>query len=74
MCMRLLGTLASFEWPGEAIYIGLKLELAVWSRWALFCVGIGTSDAMASVLPVTLSSEVAVGFSNTAAATPGTIG
>ena len=74
MCMRLLGTLTSFEWPGEGIYIGLKLELAVWSRWALFCVGIGTSGARALVLPVTLRAEVDVGFSDTVAATPGTIG
>ena len=35
---------------------------------------LGTSGAEASVLPVTLRSEVAVGFSDTAAATSGTIG
>ena len=74
MCMRCLGTLAIFKWPGEHIYIGLTLELAVWSCWAHFCVGIGTSGAGASVLPVTLRSEVAVGLSDTAAATSGTIG
>ena len=57
----------------EHIYIGHTLELAVWSRWAHFCVGIETSGAGASVLPVTLRSEVAVGLSDTAAATSGTI-
>ena len=60
--------------PGEAIYIAHKLEVAVCSRWALFYVGIGNFGARASVLPVTLSSKVAVGFSDTAAAIPGTIG
>jgi len=69
VCMRCLGTPSSFKWPGELIYIGHTLELAIRSRWALFCVGIGTSGARASVLPVTLCSEVAVGFSNTVAAT-----
>ena len=59
---------------GTYIYIGHTLELAVRSRWALFCVGIGTSSARASVLPVTLRSELAVGFSDIVAATPGTIG
>ena len=62
------------QMAGEThIYIGLKLELAVWSCWTLFCVGVGTSGARASVLLVTLSSEVAVGFSDTAAAIPETI-
>ena len=74
MYLWCLGTPISIKWPGEHIYIGLKLELAIYSHWALFCVGIGTSGAQASVLPVTLSSEVAIGFSDTVAATPGTIG
>ena len=65
---------SKLQWPGEHIYIGHTLELAVWSRWVHFCVGIGTSGDRASVLPVTLRSEVAVGFSDTVAATPGTIG
>ena len=73
MCMRSLWSPATPKWLGEHIYIGLKLELAVWSCWTLFCVGVGTSGARASVLPVTLSSEVAVGFSDTAAAIPETI-
>ena len=59
---------------GTHIYIGHTLELAVRSRWALFCVGIGTFGARASVLPVTLCSELAVGFTDTAAAASGTIG
>ena len=58
----------------ESTYIGHTLELAVWSRWVHFCVGIGTSGARALVLPVTLRSEVAVGFSDTVAMIPGTIG
>ena len=41
MCMRFQGIPASFKWPEDAIYIGLKLEVAVWSRWALFCVSVG---------------------------------
>ena len=59
---------------GEHIYIGHQLKRAVTSRWLVFCVGIGTSDHRASVLPVTLRSELAVGFSDTAGATSGTIG
>ena len=74
MCVSCLGTPANFKWPGELIYIDHTLELAVWSRWTLFCIGIGTSGARASVLPVTLRTEVAVGFSDTIATTPKTIG
>ena len=73
MCVGCSATPASFKWPGEHIYISHTLELAVWSRWAHFCVGIGTYGAGASVLPVTLRSEVAIGLSDTAAATSGTI-
>ena len=72
--MGCLATPANFKWPGEHIYIGHTLELAVSSRWALFCVGIRISGARASVLSVTLRSEVAVGFSDTVAIIPGTIG
>ena len=46
---------ATSKWPGDHIYTGHKHELAVWSHWAHFCVGIGTFDARASVLQVTLS-------------------
>ena len=46
---------SNLQIAGEHIYIGQTLELAVWSRWAHFCVGIGTSGARASVLPVTNS-------------------
>ena len=74
MCMRCLGTPAIFKWPEELIYIGHQLKLAVCSRWPVFCIGIGTSDHRASVLPVTLRFELAVGFSDTAAAPSGTIG
>ena len=66
MCMRCLETPTNFKWPGELIYIGLQVELAVCSCWQI--------SAQASVLPVTLCSELAVGFSDTAAATSGTIG
>ena len=68
MCVSCLGTPANSKWPGELIYIGHQLKRAVTNRWPVFCVGIGTSGAWASVLPVTLSSEVAVGFSDIAAA------
>ena len=74
MCMRCLGTPANSKWPGELIYIGHQLKRAVTSRWPVFCVGIGTSGAGASVLPVTLRSEIAVGLSDIVAATSGTIG
>ena len=74
MCVRCSATPASFKWPGEHIYIGHQLKRAVTSRWPVFCVGIGTSGAGASVLPVTLHSEIAVGLSDIAAATSGTIG
>ena len=74
MCMRLLGTPASFRWLGVPIYIVFQFELAVWSRWPIFCVGVGLSGARASVQPVAHRLILAVGFSNTAATTPGTIG
>ena len=74
MCMKILGTPATPKWPGKAIYIAHKLELAICSRWALFCVGIGIFGAMASVLPITHRQILAVGFSDMAAATSGTIG
>ena len=74
MCMRCLETPANFKWPGEHIYIGHQLKRAVTSRWPVFCVSIGTSDQRASVLPVTLRSELAVGFSDMAASPSGTIG
>ena len=59
---------------GAHIYIGHTLELAVWSRWAHFCVGIGTSGAGRHIFRTLTATEVAVGFSDTVAATPGTIG
>ena len=65
---------SNLQMAGGHIYIGHQLKRVVTSRWPAFCVGIGTSDAGASVLPVTLRSEVAVGLSDTAAATSGTIG
>ena len=74
MCMRCLETPAIFKWPEEHIYIGHTLELAFWSRWAHFCIGIGTSGARASVLLVTHRLILAVGYSDMAAATSGTIG
>ena len=73
MC-DVLGLQQDSNGRGAHIYIGHTLELAVWCRWAHFCVGIGTSGARVSVLPVTLRSEVAVGLSDTAATTSGTIG
>ena len=74
MCMRLLGTPANFKWPGEHIYIGHQLKRAITSRWPVFYVSIRTSDQRASVLPVTLRSELAVDFSDMAAAPSRTIG
>ena len=32
VCVGCSETLASFKWPGELIYIGLQVELAVCSR------------------------------------------
>ena len=58
--MRLLGTPANFKWSGDAIYIGLKLEVAIQSRWAHFYVGVSSSDARPSVKLLTLSSKLAV--------------
>ena len=58
----------------ELIYIGHTLELAVWSRWAHFSVGIGTSGAGRRIFRSLTATEVAVGFSDTVASTPGTIG
>ena len=73
MCMRCLGTPANFKWLGEIIYTGLQVELAVCSCWQISAQA-SELPAEASVLPVTLCSELAVGFSGTAAATSGTIG
>ena len=66
--MRCLGTPTNFKWPGELIYIGHQLKRAVTSRWLVFCVGIGTSDHRASVLPVTHRLKLAVDFSDASAA------
>ena len=32
VCVRCLGTPAIFKWPGEHIYIGLQVELAICSH------------------------------------------
>ena len=53
----------------EASRNSSQLQLTVKSHWPVFCVGIGTSGVSASVLPVTLRLILAVGFSDTAAAT-----
>ena len=53
---------------GAYIYIAHQLKLAVCSRWPVFCVGIGTSDHRASVLPVTHRLKLAVDFSDASAA------
>ena len=74
MCMRCLGTPANFKWPGELIYIGHQLKLAVCSRWPVFCVGIETSDHRATVLPVTHRLKLAVGFSDASVAELATTG
>ena len=74
MCMRCLGTPAILKWPGELIYIGHQLKLAVWSRWAVSCVGIGISDHGASILPVTHKLKLGVGFSDASAAELATTG
>ena len=63
MCMRCLGTAASFKWPGDAIYIGLQVVEPLLQRSAEICV---SSDepmplaGVASVHPITLRPEVAV--------------
>ena len=74
MCMGFLWSPAIFKWPGEHIYIGHQLKRAITSRWPLFFLGIGTSGVGASVVSVTLRSEIAVGLSDISAATSGTIG
>ena len=77
MCMRCLGTPVSIKWPGDAIYIDLQVMELLLQRSAKICI---PSDepmplhGVASVHPVTLRPEVAVGFSDTVAAVPGTIG
>jgi hypothetical protein len=72
--MRCLGTPAIFKWLGELIYIGHQLKLTIWNHWAVSCVGIGTSDYGASVLPVTHKLKLAVGFSDASAAELATTG
>ena len=69
MCVGCPATPANFKWPGEHIYIGNHVKRAVTSRWPVFCVGIGTSSARASVLPVTRRMILAVDSSDTAVAT-----
>ena len=77
MCVGCPATPAIFKWPGDAIYIGLQVVEPLLQRSAKICV---PSDepmplhGVASVHPVTLRPEVAVGFSDTVAAVPGTIG
>ena len=65
---------SNLQMAGELIYIGHTLELAIWSRWAHFCVGIGTSGAGRRIFRSLTATEVAVAFSDTVAATSGTIG
>ena len=62
MCVGLLLSPATPKWPGEGIYIAHQVELVVCSRYTLFCVGIGLTGGVPLVQPVTLCSEVAVGF------------
>ena len=57
MCMKILGTPATPKWPGEAIYIAHKLEVAVCSRWGHFCVSVGSSNGGSSDYPVTNSQN-----------------
>ena len=65
MCIKLLGTPASFKRLGDAIYIGLKLEVAVYSCWSISANTVGSSGARPSVQPVTLDTEVAVELPDT---------
>ena len=68
---------SKLQMAGDAIYIGLQVVEPLLQRSAKICV---PSDEpmplhrVASVHPVTLRPEVAVGFSDTVAAVPGTIG
>ena len=68
---------SQLQMAGDAIYIGLQVVEPLLQRSAKNCV---PSDepmplpGVASVHPVTLRPEVAVGFSDTVAAVPGTIG
>ena len=62
MCVGLLLTPATPKWPGEGIYIGHQVELAICSRCPIFYVGVGLTGGVPLVQPVTLYSEVAVGL------------
>ena len=44
MCMRLLGTPASFKWLGDAIYIGHPLKRAITSRYYAIPFGVATGS------------------------------
>ena len=61
MCMRCLRSPAIFKWPGDGIYIGLQVKLAVESRYPTFYACTGVSEGIAPVHPVTLRHGVAVG-------------
>jgi len=39
MCVGLLATPSNFKWPEDGIYIGLQVELAVWSHYLFFLRG-----------------------------------
>ena len=68
---------SNLQMAGDAIFIGLQVVEPLLQRSAEICV---PSDepmplaGVASVHPVTLRPEVAVGFTDTVAVTPGTIG
>jgi len=49
------------KWPGDVIYIGLQVELAILSRYPTFCVCTGVSESIEPVHPVTLSFRVSIG-------------
>ena len=52
---------SKLQMAGGGIYIGLQVELAIYSRYPTFCTCTGVSEGIAPVHPVTLSHGVVVG-------------
>ena len=53
---------SKLQMAGEPIYTGHQVELAVCSRCPIFCVGVGSSNGMASVQLVSNSFKLVVGL------------
>ena len=55
---------SKLQMAGGGIYIGLQVELAIYSRYPTFCACTGVSEGIALVHPVTLCMRVSVGNSD----------